>query len=130
MITWTDSYLIGVPQIDEQHKQLFKIAGDAYDLLKNEFVTDKYDQIVELIKELADYTDFHFKSEEEYMLKIGYKKYLSHKAEHRDFMATVKKIDLERIDENQDEYILSIIELALNWIDKHILQNDMLIVNS
>lgn len=128
MIRWNDKYLIGVPKVDEQHKELFRIAGDAYDLLKDEFRTDKYDKIAELIRELANYTDFHFKTEEEYMLEIGYQKYLSHKVEHRNFMTTVKGIDLEKVDENQEEYILSIIELAVNWIDNHILKNDKLIV--
>ncbi|MPW26823.1 bacteriohemerythrin [Alkalibaculum sp. M08DMB] len=128
MIKWSDDYLVGVEVIDQQHKELFRIAGDAYDLLKNEFVTDKYDKIVDLIGELKDYSVFHFKTEEAHMIDIGYKKYLSHKSLHNDFIETVNKIDLEKVDEQQDEYILSIIEFAVDWIVKHIYENDKLIV--
>lgn len=59
MIKWSDEYLLGIDIIDEQHKELFRIAGDAYDLLKNEFYIDKYDRVVKLIEELKRYAAFH-----------------------------------------------------------------------
>ncbi len=129
MLKWNDNYLIGVEIIDNQHKELFRIATSADDLLKNEFYTDKYDKIVEIINELKDYTVIHFKTEEKYMLDIGYKRFLSHKAKHTDFIQSVNKINLENVDEQQDEYIASIIEFAVNWIVEHIYENDKLIVS-
>lgn len=29
-IEWSDSYLLGIPEIDNQHKKLLKIANDLY----------------------------------------------------------------------------------------------------
>lgn len=128
MITWDEKYVLGIEDIDEQHKRLFDIVGEAYALLKNEFYIDKYDKIIELIEELKDYTVFHFDYEEEYMKKIGYKKYFSHIVEHKDFVDKVNGLDLKKIDANQDEYILSILEFAVEWIDIHIMQKDKQIV--
>jgi hemerythrin len=67
-------YYTGIDFIDEEHTKLFAIADEAYELLKNQFIPDKYDYIMKLIEELKDYTKYHFQHEEEYMNSIGYKK--------------------------------------------------------
>lgn len=124
MIYWKDDYKLGVELIDEQHKKLFQIAADIYDLLKSDLYIDKYNRIVALLSELRDYTIFHFKAEEAYQLKIGYKKYLSHKVEHDDFVNKINNIDFSKIDENQDLYILELLDFVVEWIDHHILEKD------
>ncbi|MBC8588308.1 bacteriohemerythrin [Paratissierella segnis] len=124
MIKWSNKYLLGIDIIDEQHKELFCIAGDAYDLLKNEFYIDKYDKVVKLIEELKRYATFHFETEEKYMMEIGYKKLFSHKMVHNDFIKQVNEIDLEKVDENQEEYLASIIQFIVDWIEQHILRMD------
>lgn len=55
MIKWKDEFSIGIDEIDEQHKKIFDIANEAYDLLKDEFTIDKYDRITELLEELKNY---------------------------------------------------------------------------
>lgn len=127
MNSWKDEYITGVELIDEQHKKLIEIADDLYKLLKNQFITDKYDRIVQILNDLKDYAVFHFKSEEEYMISIGYKKYLSHKVEHDDFIAKINSFDLKEIDESQQRYLIEILEFVIKWIDGHILKRDKLI---
>ncbi|MDF2606470.1 MAG: iron-binding protein hemerythrin [Bacillales bacterium] len=127
MIKWKDDFLVGVEIIDEQHKVLFDLTGKAYELLKDDYVHDKYDEIVKIIDELKEYTIFHFKCEEEYMKSIGYKKFLSHKVEHDDFIERVNSLNFLEIDEDQDKYILSILDFVVSWISDHILQRDKLI---
>jgi len=36
-------YFTGIDFIDKEHARLFAIADEAYQLLKNEFIPDKYD---------------------------------------------------------------------------------------
>lgn len=127
MIKWKEDYRVGVDVIDEQHKELFRIAGEAFELLQNDFYIDKYDRIINLIEQLKNYAAFHFKTEEDYMKEIGYKRLLSQKFQHNDFIEKINRIDLEAIDENQDQYLLSIIEFAVDWIDQHILKVDKMI---
>ncbi|KMT23379.1 bacteriohemerythrin [Clostridium cylindrosporum] len=126
MLKWKDDYLIGVEEIDKQHEKIFEIGGRAYDLLKNDTYVDKYDKIVEVLEELKEYAIFHFKSEEEYLLSIRYKKFFSHKVEHDNFLKKVNDVDFNKIDEDQDAYLLSIIEFVINWTSEHILKNDRL----
>ncbi len=129
MIQWKESYRLGIDEIDDQHKKLFEIANRAYELLKNDFVTDKYDRIVSIIEELKDYTVYHFSFEENYMASINYRKLLSHKVIHDDFIAKISEVDLDNVDENQDEYLMGILDFVVEWIEQHILGTDKLIVS-
>lgn len=124
IIKWKEEYSLGIDMIDQQHQKLFEIAGRAYELLKDELRIDKYDEIVAILEELKDYAAYHFQSEEEYMKSIGYRKYLSHKVRHDDFLEKVNSIDLYQLDHQQDQYLLEILEFMVNWIDKHILGED------
>ncbi|WPC39643.1 hemerythrin family protein [Clostridium sp. JS66] len=127
MLEWKDKYSIGVELIDEQHKHLFEIGNKAVKLLKNDFYIDKYDKIIEIIQELCEYTEFHFKAEEGYMLKIGSKQYESQKIEHDAFIKKINSVDLNKIDSDQQKYLEDLLAFVFNWIIEHILQKDKLI---
>ena len=127
MILWKDEYNTGIATIDQQHRRLVEIANDMYALLNNDLVTDKYDQIMEIINELSDYTVYHFKAEEGYMQANGYRKFLSHKALHQDFLDKIADIDAEQIDNGQNEYLRGILAFVCDWLVEHILKEDKLI---
>jgi hemerythrin len=127
VLQWKEEYSIGVDAIDEQHKHLFEIGNKIYDLLENYLSLDKYDKIVQIVRELQDYTKYHFKSEEDFMLQIKYPKYFAQKVEHDDFIAKIEAIDLKDLDQNQDQHIRDILTFVFNWILEHILKKDKLI---
>lgn len=126
MLIWKEAYETGNNEVDEQHKKLFEIGNQAFILLKNPLIEDKYDKIVDIIEELKAYTQYHFKSEEEYMMKIRYKGFFAHKLEHDDFIKKFDEIDYSRIDQGQKQYILEILDFISNWITNHILEKDLL----
>ncbi|MGB4701257.1 MAG: hemerythrin family protein [Syntrophomonadaceae bacterium] len=126
MIQWKESYRLGIEEIDNQHKKLFEIANRVYELLKNEMLVDKYDHIVSIIEELRDYAKYHFQYEEDYMEKINYRKRLSHKVIHNDFVEKMNEINLDQVDENQDQYLMNILDFVVQWIEQHILGTDKL----
>lgn len=125
MFEWKKEYETKVEQIDEQHKKLFEIGNRLYELIKNDMVIDKYDRIMDIIAELKNYTVFHFQFEENYMVEIGYKKFLSHKVQHDDFIKKFNDIDFKKIDHSQDKYMLELMNFIYQWIDGHILGIDM-----
>ncbi|MCX7903409.1 MAG: bacteriohemerythrin [Caloramator sp.] len=124
MIKWREDYSLGVENIDQQHKHLIEIANRVYDAHKNQFYVDKYDKIVEILKELKDYTIYHFDEEEKFMKEIGYEGYFMHKIEHQKFIEKIQAIDLEKIDEDQDKYLLDIFNFIADWLVNHILEED------
>ena len=124
MIQWREEFALGVPSIDEQHQKLFELANRAYLVLKNELLVDKYDQSVAIFDELKNYTVYHFSFEENYMKSIGYRRFLSHKVQHDDFIQKINETDLDKIDENQEQYLIDTLEFVVDWIEKHILGVD------
>ena len=124
MIRWQDKYALGVVKIDEQHRKLFEIAGEIEALLNDEFITDKYDDIVAILGELKDYTIQHFKDEEEFMLSNKFPMFLTHKMMHNDFVEKIDSIDLSKVDNEQNLYLKEILNFVGAWLVEHILVED------
>lgn len=61
---FTDKYKTGIELVDNEHKQLFDIIREVNDLIHEELLHDKYDEIMRLLAELRQYTEFHFSDEE------------------------------------------------------------------
>ena len=114
-------YYIGIEMIDEEHKQLFKYADEAYELLNDEFTPDKYDKIEAILIKLRDYTEKHFTDEENYMESINYKKLFTQKIQHQEF---ISKLDEFIETEDQDKQIMDILEYLTEWLVNHILYVD------
>ncbi len=127
VLVWKNEYSIGVELIDAQHKHLFEIGSSAYELLKSDLSINKYDKILQIIEDLRQYTKFHFLTEEEYMLKIGYPNFLDQKMEHDAFLKKIDFVILNNIDKNQEKYLEDILSFIFDWILNHILQKDKLI---
>lgn len=119
-------YLTNIPLIDEEHQQLFDYANQVYDLLHQEFIADKYDNIADVLGKLRDYTKKHFADEEAYMESIQYKKLFSQKIQHNAFIQKLEEWDLESIDasDNQDETIQEMLNFLTDWLIHHILELD------
>ena len=117
---FTKEYHTGIDFIDEEHAKLFEIANRAYDLLTNQFVTEKYAAIVAVLEELRDYTKYHFNHEEEYMKSINYSKRFSQLHQHTQFINKLESYNLKEIDVNQQEGLLEILDFLALWLQGHI----------
>lgn len=119
-------YYIGIDMIDEEHKQLFQYADEAYELLHDEFTPDKYDRIDKILEDLRDYTIKHFTDEENYMESIHYKKIFTQKMQHQEFVNKLDEFMQRHNDEveDQDEQIMGILEYLTEWLTNHILYVD------
>lgn len=119
-------YLTGIELIDQEHKQLFQYADQVYELLQEEFIADKYDNIKDVLQKLRDYTKQHFADEEAYMESIGYKRILSQKVQHQEFISELEGWDIENVEDlqHQDEVIAKMLEFLTDWLIHHILELD------
>lgn len=121
---FTDKYKTGIDLIDEEHKKLFEIISKTNDLINAEFLHDKYDAIINIIDELKEYTVLHFSDEEKYMEKIGYEGLSSQKVAHTAFVDRLNQINFDNVDDNQQEYLVELINYLLGWLSTHILKMD------
>lgn len=122
---FTEKYFTGIPFVDEEHRKLFEIIEAANDVIHNDFLYDKYDQITNILEELLEYTKYHFTDEEIYMESIGYEGLELQKKAHAMFIQKIEDVNLDDVDENQDEYLMKILDFLLNWLANHILKLDM-----
>lgn len=127
MYEFKEIYKTGIDSIDAEHRRLFEIAEEAYQLQQNEFIPDKYDNLVSILEELRDYTKTHFAHEEAYMKEIGYKGMFTQKVQHDAFIQKLEDMDLSAIDENSDAAISDILKFLTDWLVDHILHVDKLI---
>lgn len=124
---FTSKYRTGITLIDDEHRRLFEIIKETNDLIHEEFLHDKYDEIVRLINELRAYTEFHFSDEEALMERIQYPGLDAQKRAHSAFIERLVEIDLNDLDEmddHQQEYLLDLIRFLLDWLTNHILACD------
>jgi hemerythrin len=122
---WKNEYSVNVAEIDEQHKKLFQIGSRINDLAFADDEYDHYDEILSILKELKDYTQYHFNHEEKMMEKYGYERKDSHKFEHYFVIKKIEKFENSDIDENQKDTVVDLVAFISDWISSHILKEDM-----
>lgn len=126
MYEFKTEYMTGIELIDDEHRQLFSYVNQVQELLMEEFMPDKYDNIADILGKLRDYTKQHFADEEAYMESIQYKRIFSQKMQHQQFISRLDMWnlgDLEEI-ENQDAAIMKMLEFLADWLVHHILEMD------
>lgn len=123
----TKDFLTGIKLIDDEHAQLFSIINRGWDVLEDDLVFDKYDKIIAILNELKLYTQRHFADEEEYMLNIKYEGYDAQKKLHDAFIDRVVNLDLDELDnadDDQNGYLVELLDFLNDWLINHILRMD------
>ena len=126
MFKWKEEFTCYNEDVDNQHKRLFELVTDLYDIVKLKDDYDHFDEIAAIFKELSEYTVYHFGYEEELFDKYNYdpiNKKL-HKLEHKSFINKVSEIDLNEMDENQRGISIEIVMFVAKWVEDHILETD------
>ena len=132
MIRWSDNYITGITEIDEEHKKLFAVAAQIYDKVRSRGHDEKMRIFVlrEGLHYLKGYFNYHAAREEAYMKKIGFKGYELHKMQHDDFqsvqMGKYQKM-LNSGSCSMDD-IGDFLGNGIGWLLEHIATADMLIV--
>jgi len=127
MFEWKEMYSTDVAEIDKQHKRLLELGSKLYELIKlmdDYSQDDYYDDIKDVLAEVAEYTVYHFDYEEGLMEKAGYDKLDEHKVHHSNFVAKLNELNDKDIDENQKDFLMEMVEFVAGWISEHILKVD------
>lgn len=122
---FSDEYRTGIDFVDDEHERLFEIIEEAHNVIQAELLHDKYDAIVDIMEKLMEYTMVHFSHEEEYMEQIGYEGLNIQRIAHSTFVDRLSDIDLKEMDDNQEEYLVDLVQFLLGWLTNHILKLDM-----
>jgi hemerythrin len=128
---WRDKYELGVPVIDDQHKELFKRVESFLQVLRSadpwEEKTPKIDETLEFMKK---YVVEHFHDEEEYQRSIGYPGYEGHKQIHNDMVDYVQEVSRQYEQSNNNEQLMQQLGgRLLAWLINHVAAEDQRIAN-
>ncbi|HHW46212.1 MAG TPA: hemerythrin family protein [Clostridiales bacterium] len=128
---WKEQYRIGVPLIDEQHKELFnRIENYVQVLRSNDCWENKIEIVNKTLDFMKDYVITHFTAEEAYQRKIGYPKYNEHKKIHDNMVEYVNSVSRQYEQEGYKEQLMQ--QLAgklLAWLVNHVAAEDQRIAD-
>ncbi|MCH5150946.1 MAG: hemerythrin family protein [Spirochaetales bacterium] len=121
-VNWDDSYLLGITEIDDQHKKLLMIANELYEIANGSPETYKL-KMSSALKKLTDYTVYHFDNEENYMRKCGYPGADMHKMAHDNFIKEVN-YQVRQLSSDNIEAGIHFYAYVANWVMTHIAKAD------
>lgn len=123
---WREEFTCFDNEIDKQHKMLFEIANRLLDIINLDNSYDHFDEILDVFKELSDYTAYHFNYEEKLMADLKYDaiNIKMQQIEHGKFIKKVAEIDDNKLDDDQKGITSDMVLFVLNWIEDHILYTD------
>lgn len=117
--SFDDSLITGNKMIDSQHKELIERINNL--LIKAENKPDKVDSI-KMLDHLAEYTEFHFKEEENLQKEIGYPGMAEHLKKHEELRQSVQELYdmLEEQEGPTDAFVEQVRKKVLEWLLSHI----------
>lgn len=115
---WTDSLSVGIGLIDSQHKTWIDRLGKVHDEMA---AHNAIPQIVKALNFLAEYTEYHFGTEERHMAQLQYPGLEAHKAKHEELKGTLANLIQEFEEEGAHQKLADYVDnLLVNWLTQHI----------
>jgi hemerythrin-like metal-binding protein len=121
LIEWQDSYSVGVDKLDADHKRLINI-------IKRIDEAEKSGKPVQgALEELRNYTEYHFKAEEERMYAADYPGIDEQKQEHKWFVEWLETVErtYNLSPEAHFHVAETVNDFLSEWLTHHILVVDM-----
>ncbi len=120
-IQWSDTYSVGVPILDEDHKKLIDIINRA------DAAYERGTTAGGIIGELENYARYHFSREEEMLRSVDYPELNDHVLEHGQFIEWLGAVQKSaRMAPDTNFYVAQTARDYLKkWLITHILASDM-----
>ena len=116
---FSENLVTGNEMIDTQHKELIERMNGLLESCEsgNEKLT-----AIKTLDYLSDYTDYHFKAEEQLQQYIEYPGYEKHKAQHEIFKQTINELQemLQEEEGPSEAFVEKVEENIVKWFYVHI----------
>lgn len=120
LIDWNDSLLIGVAEIDRQHRHLVEILNRVHEAMR---AGSPHREMQRVMQDLVNYTRYHFDAEERAMREAGYPELAGHQQKHRAMVARVETFREEMMS-GKATVTMRLMLFLKEWLAKHILETD------
>lgn len=122
-VEWENSFSVDNDEIDEQHKKLFNIINEVGNYLNSDDESASL-AINKAINELIDYTDYHFRLEENLMLSMEYPRIEEHIEQHKLFETKIRSFKDQIKLFGTTETSQMLFDYVISWLKTHILVLD------
>ncbi len=121
LLTWDQSYSVGVEKLDGQHTVLFDILNDLHAaMMKGE----AQKMTGSLLQKLLNYTQTHFAAEEKLLTASNYPGFAEHHKLHVDLVKQVEDY-MVRFEKGEITLNLYLVNFLRDWLTNHIQKTDM-----
>src|SRR5690554_2240620 len=121
-IEWNTSLSVGIKELDDQHKTLFKQINQLIDACHLNKGPEVIGQVLDF---LDDYARGHFQTEEAYMRRYEYPGLEGHRQQHQEFMENLAQVRRRFSQEGAGVHIVVITNrLLAGGLNSHIRRSD------
>jgi hemerythrin len=121
-ISWDTSLETGDPEIDEQHRELFRRIDQLLAATRDRRART---EVGRLLTFLGDYVVVHFKSEEQLMVEADYPELEAHRGEHQRFVDEYARLFEDyRADGPGPVFVIKFGNRVTAWLCEHICRTD------
>jgi hemerythrin len=122
LVEWDDRYLIGIPQVDEQHKKLIDLTNKLYAgcLAGDDAARDYF---MESVHGTVAYVKEHFSAEEKILEVVKYPGLVEHKKAHEGFVKQIFE-DVKSFERGKKFIPNVFVRYLKDWILTHIAVED------
>ena len=119
---WHPDYSVGIPALDAQHKRLLQLCQRISSCTIHP-IPEGYDVLHYILRDMANYAEEHFRSEEQVLRDMHFPDLEKHLAEHRVYEAKLSEF-LASLSAHHHEPEQLAKFLGSSWVG-HILHSDM-----
>jgi len=119
-VTWKDEYLMGIPEIDSQHKKIASLIDKLSKSIKPNSVPEVFN---DALAELGEHVKYHLKYEEQLLKENGYPEYEHHYKSHRKFQEEYTDLAFQAI-KGDPLILIKLRNFIIDWFFQHILEDD------
>jgi hemerythrin len=118
LVEWDEKYSVGIPLIDEQHKELIRLTNELYRgcLTGNDAARAFF---FDAVRGAMDYVKYHFSAEEKILENVNYPYLAEHKKAHEDFVLKMVE-DVKSFQGGRKFVPNNFVRFLKDWILSHI----------
>ncbi len=120
LFNWSDRFSVGIPLIDSQHKKLVGYLNTLYEAMR---AGKGNEALAEILDNLVNYTQTHFKAEEKLMQSHQYPEFPNHYRQHEAFVRKLTEIQ-QQFNGGGMGVTLKVANFLKEWLSQHILVTD------
>jgi len=121
LFEWDDSFLIGIEELDHEHKALIDDINRLHEELAR---NDEKSEIAKCLGDIYARLQAHFALEEHVMKEHGYKFYDEHKREHDELLDSYTESMVQFLNDADVSSRHPIEETLKHWVMNHIIISD------